>query len=88
MERVSNHTLIILPLKLPHRKRGSATILLTATGVQDHDDVLYNYALYSCTMVFMLLLGTVETDSPDQIQPWFSQRYSGGQPRVAIFLAE
>ena len=36
----------------------------------------------------MLLLGTVETDSPDQIQTWFSQRYSGGQPRVAIFLAE
>ena len=30
----------------------------------------------------------VETDSPDQIQPWFSQRCSGEQPRVAIFLAE
>ena len=29
-------------------------------------------------IVFILLLGTVETDSPDQIQPWFSQRYSGG----------
>ena len=40
-----------------------------------------------CTMVFTLLLGTVEFDSPDQIQPWFSQRCSGGQPRVAIFLA-
>ena len=61
MERVSNHTLIMLPLELPHRKRGSTTILLTAAGVQDHDDVLYNYALYSCTIVFILLLGTVET---------------------------
>ena len=49
VERVSNHTLIMLimlPLELPHRKRGSSTILRTATEVQDHEDVLYNYALY------------------------------------------
>ena len=79
--RVSNHTLsnVRLPLKLPRRKRGSAAIshlLETKTTTT------------TCTIVFILLLGTVETDSPDQIQPWFSQPYSGGQPRMSMFLAE
>ena len=80
--RVSNHTLIMLPLKLPHRKRGSTTILLTATGVQEHDDVLYNYALYSCTIASIhATTGYRGNRQPDLTQLRFSQRYSGGQPR-------
>ena len=66
----------MLPLKLPHRKRGSTTILLTATGVQDHDDVVYNYALYSCTKAFMPLLSTVETDSPTGLNSDFRNMYT------------
>ena len=50
--------------------------------------LLESKATTSCTIAFMMLLGTVETESPDQIQPWFSQRLSDGQPRVAIFLAK
>ena len=72
VERVSNHTLFILPLKLPHRKRGSSTILLTATGVQDHEDVLYIYAMYSLYHSIYTTTGCRGNRQPDLINQIFA----------------
>ena len=60
----SPHTLFILPLKLPHRKRGSSTILLTLLEFKTTKTFCTSTPCTVCTIVFILLLGAVETDSP------------------------
>ena len=54
-----------------YRKRGSSTILLTATGVQDHEDVLYIYAMYSLYHSIYTTTGCRGNRQPDLINSDF-----------------